>query len=86
MITFELYTLNSYNQKSAEVYFFSTFVFFLEDDIVSYKATYENLVDPKIMDKMHWNNDLGIFSDYGNHSTHVSLQRRVYRTPEGNHT
>jgi len=57
-----------------------------EDDIVSYKATYENLVDPKIMDKMHWNNDLGIFSDYGNHSTHVSLQRRVYRTPEGNHT
>lgn len=49
----------------------------------SYEATYLALTDPELMNKLHWNADLGIFSDYGNHSDNSYLARKTFQRQNG---
>lgn len=49
------------------------------DEAALYARTYELLNDPEKLDELHWNSELGIFSDYGNHSSRVQLQMKRFQ-------
>ena len=52
-----------------------------EADQLHYSDTHRLLTDAKLLDELHWNADMGIFSDWGNHSSRVQLTRKVFRVP-----
>lgn len=49
-----------------------------------FESTYKLLSDHDLLVKLHWSEANGRFSDYGLHSTHVSLKKQPITTPNKN--
>ncbi|XP_069779447.1 mannosyl-oligosaccharide glucosidase [Narcine bancroftii] len=48
-----------------------------------YQNMYETLSDNSLLEELHWSEDLKAFSDYGNHSQSISLEREKISVPRG---
>nr|CAB3263899.1 mannosyl-oligosaccharide glucosidase-like [Phallusia mammillata] len=47
-----------------------------------YAATHRLLTDNELLKELHWSSDMGLFSDYGNHTDRVFLVRRTFQNPQ----
>ncbi|CAL8353603.1 unnamed protein product [Boreogadus saida] len=50
---------------------------------VDYEQTHQVLSDNDLLSELHWSDQLGAFSDYGNHTQAVSLQQEKVYVPPG---
>ncbi|XP_077427821.1 mannosyl-oligosaccharide glucosidase [Vanacampus margaritifer] len=52
---------------------------------LDYELTHRVLTDNNLLNELHWSEQLGAFSDFGNHTQDVSLQQEKVYMPPGQH-
>nr|XP_009858246.1 mannosyl-oligosaccharide glucosidase-like [Ciona intestinalis] len=54
------------------------------DSAPKFEATHKLLTNHRIMNELHWSAEMGLFSDYGNHSDRVYLTRKTFQPAQPN--
>ena len=44
-----------------------------------YSDAYELLTDLDLLNKLHWSSEMGLYSDYGNHTDRASLKKKTFQ-------
>ena len=47
-----------------------------------FTATHKLLTDTELLNKLHWSPEMGLYSDYGNHTDRVSLVKKTFQPNE----
>lgn len=47
--------------------------------MLRFVETYNQLTDIKLLNKLHWSNEMGLYSDYGNHTDRVALMKKTFQ-------
>jgi len=51
-----------------------------QSEAAKYEETHRVLTDAKLLNELHWSAELGVFSDYGNHTDRVHLVRKTFQS------